>query len=76
MKKILIAGTMVLLATAAAFANDAAVPNSTNQHGRDRVDFYNAVPDLSSLPSASKETRPRTAKQAASTSHDRATQNR
>lgn len=75
MMKILIAGMMVLSATVAAFADDAAVPSSTNQHGRDRVDFYSAVPDLSQLPSASKATE-RTSKHASSTSHDRATQNR
>jgi len=76
MKKILIAGMFILSATTAAFADDAAVPNSTNQHGRDRVDFYSVVPDSSRRPSTLKETEPRIAEPSSSTSHDRATLNR
>lgn len=48
--KTLLAATLVVIGSmGAALADDATIPNSTNQHGRDRADFYASVPDLMTL---------------------------
>lgn len=54
MKNVILAGLIVMASAAAALANDADIPNSTNQHARDRVDFYGSVPDFRTVLSGQK----------------------
>ncbi|MFC3694148.1 hypothetical protein [Chenggangzhangella methanolivorans] len=49
MKTLLVASLVVIGSMGAALADDATIPNSTNQHGRDRADFYASVPDFATL---------------------------
>lgn len=47
--KTLFAAALVLLSSAAVAQAETGPANSTNQHQRDRADFYDSVPDISVL---------------------------
>ncbi|MGA0534266.1 MULTISPECIES: hypothetical protein [Hansschlegelia] len=69
MKTLLVASLVVISSMGAALADDATIPNSTNQHGRDRADFYASVPDFSMLTGES-QTRDQAIGQLSENSHD------
>lgn len=49
MKTFLMASLILIGSMGAALAADTTIPNSTNQHGRDREDFYASIPKFGEL---------------------------
>ncbi|MDR6284962.1 hypothetical protein HNR47_000945 [Methylopila jiangsuensis] len=49
MKTFVMASLVLIGSIGAALAADTTIPNSTNQHGRDREDFYASIPKIGEL---------------------------